>query len=401
MVDRGFDPARLTRLERFLRERYIEPGRLPHAQLIVARDGKVAQSLSIGRAREDGAALTDDAIFRIASMTKPVVSLAYMMLVEEGLSALEDPVAKVAPELGGVGVYAGGGRDWPFAPPKPCAPIRMIDLLRHTSGLTSSFQNRTNVDLAYRRNKIDDYRAIKGGDDFLRALGAIPLEFEPGSAWNYSVSTDVLGVIVARLTGRGLGEALRTRIFEPLGMVDTDFYVRDENLHRLTDAWTRDTDGRLKLIERAADDHFARRPAFEGGGGGLVSTSRDYHRFCTMLLNGGELDGVRIVSPKTVQLMMCNHLPGGRDLTEMSKSLFSELSNRGTGFGLGFAVTLDPAATLVPGTQGACHWGGIYSTSFFVDPRERLSMVFMTQFYPSGLDPLRRELKTLIYAALT
>ena len=323
-----------------------------------------------------------------------------MMLLEQGLTALDDLVSRVIPEFAALGAYAGGGGGVPFAS-TPCRPMRMLDLLRHTSGLTYGFQNRTNVDAAYRGNKIDGFRLDHDNDGFISALSVLPLEFEPGAAWNYSVSTDVLGVVVTRLSGKSLGDYLRTQIFEPLGMTDTAFHCPEEKRSRLTDAWLLHPErGRIES-DRAEASAWSTPPTFESGGGGLVSTSADYHRFCAMLLGGGTLNGVRIVSPKTLSLMTMNHLPDGKDLTQMSKSLFSESNNAGTGFGLGFAVTLDPARTLVPGTAGEYYWGGMYSTAFFVDPIERLSMVFMTQLMPSSAYPIRRELKTLIYSALT
>jgi len=396
----GFDPERLARLDTHLQDRYIIPGRLPHTQLLVAREGKVVHFSSLGAARADGRALGEDAIFRIASMTKPITSIAYMMLLEEGKTALDDPVSRVIPEFADLGVYAGGGAGIPFVTRRSSA-VRMVDLLRHTAGLTYSFQNRTNVDAAYREAKLDALRTAHDDDQFIATLAGIPLEFEPGEAWNYSVATDVLGVVVARLSGISLGEFFRTRIFEPLKMVDTAYHCPPEKLDRLTDAYAKHPEHGLVLNDPAENSAWSTPPSFQSGGGGLLSTTADYHRFCTMLVNGGELDGARIVSPKTIQLMTANHLPGGADLTQMSRSLFSEAANAGAGFGLGFAVNIDPARTMVPGSTGEFYWGGMYSTAFFVDPVERLTMVFMTQLMPSSSYPIRRELKTLIYSALT
>jgi CubicO group peptidase (beta-lactamase class C family) len=396
----GFDRERLQRIDRHLAERYLEPGRLPHAQFLLAREGQPIHFASLGVAREEGPALTDDAIFRIASMTKPITSIAYMMLLEEGLTALDDPVARVIPEFNELQVYAGGGAGVPFVT-RPAPALRMIDLLRHMSGLTYGFQQRSNVDAAYRERRLDAFRGLFDSDGFIRSLAELPLEFDPGSAWNYSVSTDVLGVVVARLSGMSLGEFFRVRIFEPLGMVDTGFHCPEGKRARLTDAYVRHPQRRLALSDPGETSAWLKPPRFESGGGGLLSTTADYHRFCAMLLGGGALDGVRIVSPKTLQLMTANHLPGGADLTAMSTSLFSESANAGVGFGLGFAVNVDPARTMIPGTAGEYYWGGMYSTAFFVDPVERLTMVFMTQLMPSSAYPIRRELKTLIYSAMT
>ncbi|MDP8914445.1 MAG: beta-lactamase family protein, partial [Pseudomonadota bacterium] len=259
----------------------------------------------------------------------------------------------------------------------------------------------TNVDAAYREAKLDALRTAHDNDRFIATLAGIPLEFEPGEAWNYSVATDVLGVVVARLSRMSLGEFFRTRIFEPLKMVDTAFHCPPEKLDRLTDAYLKHPKHGRILNDPAEKSAWSTPPSFQSGGGGLLSTTADYHRFCTMLVNGGELDGVRIVSPKTIQLMTANHLPGGADLTQMSRSLFSEAANAGAGFGLGFAVNIDPPRTMVPGSKGEFYWGGMYSTAFFVDPVERLTMVFMTQLMPSSSYPIRREIKTLIYSALT
>ena len=396
----GFDKERLARLDAHLQDRYITPGKLPHAQLLVARDGEVVHSSSLGAARADGRPLLDNAIFRIASMTKPITSIAYMMLLEAGRTALDDPIALVIPEFVDLGVYAGGGGSVPFVTSRS-SPVRMIDLLRHTAGFTYSFQNRTNVDAAYRSVKLDALRTTHDNDQFIAALTKIPLEFEPGEAWNYSVATDVLGVVVARLSGMRLGEFFRTKIFEPLKMVDTAFDCPTQKLERLTDAYVLHPKHGLVLNDSAEKSAWRTPPSFESGGGGLVSTAADYHRLCTMLLNGGELDGERIVSPKTIQLMTANHLPGGADLMQMSRSLFSEEGNAGAGFGLGFAVNVDPPKTMVPGSKGEFYWGGMYSTAFFVDPVERVSMIFMTQLMPSNSYPIRREIKTLIYSALT
>lgn len=396
----GFDRDRLQRIDQHLATRYLEPGRLPHVQLLLAREGQPIHFCSLGQAREDGTPLSEDAIFRIASMTKPITSISFMMLLEEGLTALDDPVARVIPEFEGLQTYGGGGAGVPFVT-KACVPMRMVDLLRHTSGLTYGFQQRTNIDAAYRDRKLDGDRGKFDNDGFIQALADIPLEFDPGTAWNYSVSTDVLGVVVARISGMSLGEFFRTRIFEPLGMVDTAFQCPRDKAHRLPDAYVRHPKHKLALCDAGETSSWLTAPRFESGGGGLVSTTSDYHRFCTMLVNGGQLDGTRIVSPKTLQLMTANHLPGGADLTQLSQSLFSESSNAGVGFGLGFAVNIDPARTLIPGTAGEYYWGGMYSTAFFIDPVNRLTMVFMTQLMPSSSYPIRRELKTLIYSAMT
>jgi CubicO group peptidase (beta-lactamase class C family) len=399
-AEAGFDPGRLERIDRFLDERYVSPGLLAGAQVLVAREGRVAHFSSLGQARATGEPLRDDALFRIASMTKPLTSIAFMMLVEEGRVTLDQPVDSVIPEWTRLGVYDGGGAGVPFRTRPPERPMMMIDLLRHTSGLTYSFQHRTNVDAAYRQRRIEGWHGSCDLDGFVAALADIPLEFSPGTAWNYSVSTDVLGLVVQRVSGLPLDRFLNERIFGPLGMEDTGFYVPSDKAHRLGDAWAfEDGKGRV-MYDPATKSAWANPPKLLAGGAGLVSTTADYHRFCTMLLGGGELGEARIVSRKTIALMTANHLPGGADLTEMSRSLFSEAVNAGQGFGLGFAVNLDPARTMLPGTKGEYYWGGMFSTAFFVDPVERLHMVFMAQLMPSSTYPIRRQLKTLIYSAL-
>lgn len=396
----GMSASRLARIEPFLEERYIDPGKLPMADILVGRDGETVYRATIGNARADGTPLEPDAIFRIASMTKPVTSIAFMQLVEEGKVALDDPVARVIPEFADLGVYNGGGGAAPFAPVKRCAAMRMVDLLTHMSGLTYGFQNRTSVDAAYRKTLPDGGRDIPGNDHFLAELAKIPLEFAPGSGWNYSVSTDVLGIVVARLAGMSLGDVFQERIFAPLGMVDTGFTLPEGERSRLADCWTYVPGASPKLIDRAETSKLTQPAAFQNGGGGLLSTTADYDRFCQMLIGRGALDGARIVSPKTLDLMTRNQLPGGADLAAVSQSLFSEASNAGAGFGLGFAMTLDPARTLIPGSAGEFYWGGMYSTFFFIDPVERLHMVFMTQLSPSSTYPVRRQLKTQIYGAV-
>lgn len=396
----GFDPDRLAAIDAFLQARYLDTGRLPNAQLLIARDGEIAHFSHQGAAREGGPNIDERSLFRIASMTKPITSLAFMMLVEEGKVAVDTPVHHVLPEFKGVGVYDGGGGGVPFVTKATTEPMRMLDLLRHTAGLTYGFQNRSNIDAAHRESKLESWHGNHDLDGFVAALGKLPLEFSPGTAWNYSVATDVLGGVVQRVSGMPLDQFFATRIFGPLGMHDTFFAVPEDKTDRLTDCYTL-VEGKGRVIyDRGEASAWSRQPKLLSGGGGLVSTALDYHRFCRMCENGGSLDGARIVGRKTLELMTMNHLPGGKDLSSLSRSLFSETQNAGTGFGLGFAVTQDVARTMIPGSKGEYYWGGMFSTAFFIDPVERLHMVFMTQLSPSGLYPIRRELKTMIYAAL-
>ncbi|MBN8847694.1 MULTISPECIES: serine hydrolase domain-containing protein [unclassified Sphingomonas] len=397
----GFNPGRLAAIDRLLKERYLDSGKFPHAQLLIARDGEVVHFSSQGAAREGKEKQIDEgSLFRIASMTKPITSLAFMMLVEEALVALDTPVHHVLPELKGVGVYAGGGAGVPFVTKPTDEPMRMVDLLRHTAGFTYSFQNRSNIDAAHRELKLENWHGKYDLDSFVAALGELPLEFSPGTRWNYSVATDVLGLVVQRVAGMPLERFFEERIFKPLKMHDTFFTVPADKLDRLVDCQTFVPGKGNQMFDRASDSMWAKPFTLVSGGGGLVSTSHDYNRFCQMCLNGGELDGARVVGRKTIDLMTVNHLPGNADLSSMSDSMFSETQNAGTGFGLGFAVTIDVARSMMPGSVGEYYWGGMFSTAFFVDPVERLSMVFMTQLSPSSLYPVRRELKTMIYSAL-
>ncbi|WP_293881865.1 serine hydrolase [Sphingomonas sp.] len=394
----GFDGERLARIDELLATKYIGGGRIPHAALLIGRGDEVAHLSVMGDARA-GEALQADAIFRIASMTKPITSIAFMQLVERGKVALSDPVAKFLPEFADIGVFVSGGGNTPFKTRPPASPMRMIDLLRHTSGLTYSFQERSNIDAAYRKA---GFERFDGGtlDEMVAALGQLPIEFDPGSAWNYSVATDVLGAVVQRVSGQSLDAYFAEHILGPLAMVDTGFQVPADKLARVPDCYVWDPVTRMKLYDPGEGTAWGKAPKLLSGGGGLTSTIGDYHRFARMLLNGGELDGARIVAPHTLKLMTANHLPGGRDLTQMSKSLFSEAENAGAGFGLGFATVIDPAATMLPGNAGEFYWGGMFSTGFFVDPVDDVIMVFMTQLMPSNAYPVRRELKTMLYSAL-
>jgi CubicO group peptidase (beta-lactamase class C family) len=284
--------------------------------------------------------------------------------------------------------------------------------LRHTSGLTYGFQQRTNVDAAYREKKIGEVEKAGTLQSMIDELATVPLEFSPGEAWNYSVSTDVIGYLIGKISGKPFEQFLKERILDPLEMRDTDFFVPAGKAHRLAACYSASPQGAmtfhaserkggLTLQDDPATSSFLSPPSFISGGGGLCSTTADYLAFCRALLNGGELDGVRLIGPKTLALMTSNHLPGGRALPEMSRSLFSEATYNGIGFGLGFQVTLDPAQTLIPGSPGEYGWGGAATTSFWIDPAEELAVIFMTQVLPSTATAVRRELRTMVYAAIT
>lgn len=390
--DLGFVPDRLARIPAYIQANYLDNGKLPFASVLVGRGDDVALQWSSG--------VAEDAIFRIASMTKPITSVAFMQLVEQGKVALTDPVAKYIPEFAKLGVFVGGGGNVPFMTRAPSTQMRVVDLLRHTAGFTYSFQEQGNVDAAYRKTELESWTK-NTSQSMIDTLAQIPLEFDPGTQWNYSVATDIVGILVERISGLSLPEYFQTHIFAPLGMADTFFQVPAEKAARIPEGFGFDPEAKMKLIDKAgAESLWAKGWSFNSGGGGLASSVADYHRFCRMLLNGGALDGAQILSPKTIELMTANHIPGGQDLTQMSKSLFSEAEMAGIGFGLGFATTIDSAATLVPCSNGDFYWGGMYSTAFFVDPVEDIIMIFMTQLLPSTTYPVRREIKTMIYSAL-
>jgi CubicO group peptidase (beta-lactamase class C family) len=401
MTDRStysLSTERLARIDRLMQSRYLDRRKLPCAVTLVEHKGTIVHRSALGFMDvERQTPVGDDTIFRIYSMTKPLTSIAFMMLVEEGAVALDDPVHRLIPQWRDLGVYEAGFLDT-FRTRRTSQPMRVIDLLRHTSGLTYDFQQRTNVDAAYRK-----LRLRQGGptslEDMIAGLAKLPLEFSPGEAWNYSVATDVLGYLIGQISGVPFERFLRQRILHPLGMHDTDFQIPQSKSARLASCYRFTPTDPMQLVDDPVSSPYLRTPAFVSGGGGLVSTTSDYLRFCRMLLNGGSLDGVRIISPKTLELMTANHLPGGKDLTQLSVSLFSEATYAGVGFGLGFAVTLDPARTLLPGSVGDFSWGGMASTYFWVDPREELIVIFMTQLMPSGTYQIRRELRTLVYSA--
>jgi CubicO group peptidase (beta-lactamase class C family) len=397
----GFSPERLAHIDRFLAEKYVTPGRLPCTLTMVARHGDIAHLGMTGYA--DVASQTpvaEDTIFRIYSMTKPITSVALMMLVEEGKIALEDPVHRFIPEWKTLSVYVAGTHRTGFQTRPLSAPMRVVDLMRHTAGLTYGFQLRSNVDAAYRAHKIGEIEKAGTLPDMIAALAKMPLEFSPGEAWNYSVATDVVGWLVEVVSGHKFEDFLAQRLFAPLGMDDTGFYVREGHGHRLASCYQPTKDGKIELQDDAATSDYLKPPSFVSGGGGLVSTAGDYLKFAQMLLNGGTSNGHRYISRKTLDLMTANHLPGGVDLPALSRSLFSEAAYDGVGFGLGFATSTKASRTLMPGSDGDFFWGGAASTFFWVDPAEDLIGIFMTQLIPSSTYPVRREVRTMVYAAL-
>ncbi|EQB16209.1 serine hydrolase domain-containing protein [Sphingobium lactosutens] len=380
----GMDADRLDALVTFLDQHYVQSGKLPHMQFFLSRDEAPLLSVTRGAAREDGTPLHPDALYRIASMTKPVTSVAFMMLVEQGLVALDTPVTDVIPEFADLRV--GGARE-----SRPARPMQMIDLLRHTSGLTYGLQRQTAIDARYREMGLDEFQQKRSSDQFIADLASLPLEFSPGERWNYSVSTDVLGVVIERLTGTDLQSHFERAIFTPLGMTDTGFVLPADRAARMTDAWRLEESGLRVPADLGARSNWRRSGCFFSGGGGLVSSVADYHRFARMLLRGGELDGQRLLSEETVASMRTNQLPGGSDLAGMSSAMFSEADYQGVGFGLGFAMGLE---------KGEYYWGGVFSTYFWIDPVERLIGIFMTQLLPSSAYPVRAQMRAAVSEAI-
>ncbi|HEX2759302.1 MAG TPA: serine hydrolase domain-containing protein [Rhizomicrobium sp.] len=391
----GFSDEKLARIPRFL-ERQVEGGALPGALTLIWRRGGVAHQSLVGHTDlARGTPMREDAIFRIYSMTKPITGVALLMLLEEGRIALDDPVAKFIPGFANLRVQGIGA---------PRRAITVLDLLRHTAGFTYGFHNRTPVDALYRQQKIGEFNTEGGLPAMTAALEKLPLEYSPGEAWIYSVATDVVGYLVQLVSGQSYATFVREKILAPLKMDDTDFLVPESKRARFTACYGM-KDGKLNLFDDAVKSPWFAAPKLESGGGGLVGTAADYLRFCRMLLNKGELDGVRLLSPKTVDLMTANQLPGGAQIADLSPAAdsFNESGYRGIGFGLCVAVTLDPVKVGIPGTAGEFAWGGMASTAFFVDPKEDMAVVFMTQVISDTARRvrLRRELRTLIYGAMT
>ena len=404
----GMAADRLDRIAPYFRSRYVEPGKLPGVLTAVARRGQLVHLACSGhRDLERDVPMTEDTVFRLYSMTKPLTSVALMQLYEQGAFQLDDPASRYLPELADLSVHVPGG-----GAVRAEGPITIQHLLSHTSGLTYGFLNETEVDALYRESGVGDLHNTGDLAAMMTALAGLPLLFEPGTRWNYSVSTDVCGRLVEVLSGHSLDAYFAANVLGPLGMGDTGFAVRPDQRDRFAACYVPHqgaalglpVDGsrthRLFRADDPQDSPYLAPPQFLSGGGGLVGTVADYLRFCTMLLNKGELDGTRILGRKTVEYMTTNHLASGGDLTSMGRPRFSETSYDGIGFGLGFSVMLDPAKAHVMGSPGEFAWGGAASTMFWVDPAEELIGLFMTQLIPSATYPVRREMKVLAYQAL-
>jgi CubicO group peptidase (beta-lactamase class C family) len=411
----GISAARLERVSAWL-EAQITSERLAGASVLIGRRGRPAYFEARGlRDREAGRSFTRDTIVRIYSMTKPVTTVAAMMLYEEGCFQLDDPVAKYLPEFKATRVWVGGDAVLEDTVPQS-SPMAVRHLMTHTAGLTYGFMETNVVDAAYREARLD----FPGGPGTLAEqvtrLAGLPLICQPGSAWNYSVAIDVLGRLVEVWSGQSLEAFFRERIFEPLDMRDAGFHVAPENHERFAACYAPPGGaglasvaragsggkpaGGLKLQDPAAGSRFLEPATLFAGGGGLTASMRDYVRFCQMLMGGGTLDGARVLGPSTLAHMRLNQLPDNRDMAAMGQPIWSETSYEGIGFGLGWAVVVDPVKARMVTSVGEHHWGGAASTFFWLDPAQDLFVVFLTQLMPSSTYPIRRELRALVYQAL-
>jgi CubicO group peptidase (beta-lactamase class C family) len=401
----GLDASRLERITDHINRNYIEPQKIAGCQIAVARHGHTAFSRTFGSMDvERGKPMADDTIFRIYSMTKPITSIALMTLFEKGYFQLNDPVSRYVPSWKNHRVWVSGEGD-DMVTEKPNRPVTFRDVLCHTAGLTyggglPGIGVQHPIDHIYRGLKIRSAGSQDTMMEFMDKLGQVPLRYHPGEQWMYSLATDVCGALVEIISGKPFAQYLQDEIFGPLGMVDTSFFVAPEKVGRFAANYQRGPNKTLKLIDDPATSSFISDPGFKSGGGGLTGTTADYMRFCEMLRRGGELDGVRIVGPRTLEMMHMNHLKDGKDLTQLALGAFSETANEGVGFGLGFASTMGVVETGSLGV-GDYYWGGAASTIFLVDPKEDLTMVFMTQLMPSGTFNFRGQLKSLIYSAIT
>ena len=395
----GMDADRLGRVADFAGA-FVEDGHMVGTDVLVARHGRVVLRSTAGLAdRENAVAVAGDTLWRIFSMTKPITSVAVMQLVEEGRLRLRDPLADVLPEFADPQVFVGGTVDAPELVPADRS-ITIADLLSHTSGLSYSILDQHPVDEIYRRAGLDAMEREGTLADTISRLAGLPLRHHPGTRWSYSMATDVLGRVVEVLDDRPFADCLAARILEPLGMHDTSFLVPDERVRRLSSCYGFAPGSEPALLDAGPTSAY-REPSWQGGGGGLVSTTGDYHRFCSALLGGGELDGARILGPRTVRSMMSNHLPGGAHLDQVGDHLYTPGFFAGCGFGLGFATVEDPVVGRIMASRGEASWGGMASTAFWVDPAEGIHAVFMTQLVPSGTHvSLRWDLRALVNQAI-
>jgi len=377
---------------------YVDEGKFPGTSVLVARRGEVVFRDTYGMADiDEGRKIADDTIFRIFSMTKPIASVALMQLVEQGKVLLQNPVHRFIPAFEDPKVYVSGGpKDYATEPAE--RPVTIHDILTHMSGLSMTLQ----VDPV---TKIYAEHGVRFGgrslrlDEYSDLLGSLPLLFHPGTRWYYSAATDIVGRVVEVVSGMTLDAYLEENIFGPLGMVDTAFWVPEDKAQRFAELYTR-RDRKLVPFQLGGSNPYLKPPKMLSGAGGLVGTIDDYQRFVTCLLRGGELDGVRVIGRKTLEYMTTNHLPGGVDLQTMGMASATETAMPGVGFGLGFGVVIDPPANRSLSSRGEYLWGGAASTAFWIDPVEEVTVIFMTQLFPSATYPIRPQLRWVVNQAL-
>lgn len=386
----GFSSPRLARIDAAM-QRYVDKGKLAGILAMVARRGQMAYARCFGKMDiAAGKPVQFDTLWRIYSMTKPITSVAVMMLYEEGRFHLTDPISRFIPAFKEVRVFAGGNEDQ-FETVAPAREITIHDLLTHTAGLTYGFAPDDVVEKLYIKHIWQSPVSNQGTtEEVIAAVAKLPLAYQPGAAWRYSLAIDVLGYLVQVVSGMPFDAFLKTRIFDPLGMQDTDFHVPPDKLDRFAVNYGPDEGGGLKVIDAPSTSKYAAPPRFLSGGGGLVSTAGDYMRFAQMMLNKGELDGVRLLGRKTVEWMTVNHLPAGVRPWE----------SQSEGFGLGFGVTINAALAQTPSSTGTYYWGGAANTTFWIDPAESLIGLLMLQFMPSDTYPVVPDFKVLTYQAI-
>lgn len=399
-MQQTLDSARLARLDARL-ARFVDDGLLPGWQIAITQHGELGHFSSYGRRDvESDLPVAADTIFRLYSMTKPITAVTALALWERGEFLLNEPVAKYIPSFGNQKVWRSGTSTKPELE-AVTEPMRIWHLFAHMSGLTYGFANAHPVDGFYRKAGME--WGVPAGLDLAGVcdlIASLPLLFQPGSAWNYGMSTDVLGMVVEAVAGRPFADVVQDEVLDPLGMNDTSWFVPDEKIDRLAALYTPSpADGKAVRLD-SFGDAAKKEPAASLGGGGLVGTTSDYVRFANMLASRGSLDGARILAPSTVDYMASNHLPGNVDLEALARPFFSETTYDGVGFGLGVSVVIDPAAAKVPYSRGEFGWGGAASTTFWVDPELDMTVVFMTQLLPSDTHPIRPLLRSLVKAAL-
>ena len=396
----GLDATRLKNIDKHF-NRYVDEGRLAGYAVAVARHGKVAHFGMYGhKDSETSAPITDDTMYRIYSMTKPITSIALMMLVERGLLQLTDPVSKFIPSFGETRVWNTGTVLKPLTNALT-EPIRIWHLLTHTAGMTYGWMYSDLVDDMYRRAGFEAGVAYKDSLEVVcDKYAALPLVFQPGSSWNYSVATDIVGRVIEVVGKMPLDEFFDKNIFQPLEMHDTGFWVPEEKHERVASLYRYDETNHKKAKISGFANSGLDKPEFLSGGGGLISTADDYFKFIRMLEGRGKSGNVRLLSPSTFEMMVMNHLPNNADISTFGRPLGEEIFYDGLGFGLGFGVVVDQAKTRVACPNGTFSWGGMASTAFWVDPVNEISAMFFTQLIPSGVYPIRQYLRSLVYASL-